>query len=66
MKTRKVSTQSLQSAVSFDEQEHLIEEAESVGMLSDEQQESPDIVETDDQDYSRVMPWIKVSGLGNL
>jgi hypothetical protein len=60
-KSRKVSTQSLQSTVSFEDGEpQVIDEDESVGRLSDELQESPDMVDMDDQDYSKFMPWIKV------
>lgn len=55
MKARKVSTQSLRSDRSDDEHSG---EADSV-MLSDEAQESPD--DCDEQDYSKCMPWIRVS-----
>ena len=61
VKSRKVSTQSLQSNISIDQDEEPLEEQDSGGMMSDEAQESPDVPEQDDQDYSKFMPWIKVS-----
>ena len=61
IKGRKVSTQSLQSTVSFEDGEAQVkDEVESVGIQSDDIQESPDLVEVNDQDYSKFMPWIKV------
>ena len=61
-KGRKVSTQSLQSTVSFEDGECQVkEETESVGLQSDETQEYPDLVDGSDQDYSKFMPWIKVN-----
>ena len=53
-----MSTQSLKSDRSDDEHSG---EADSGGMMSDENQESPDYQEPDEQDYSKYMPWIKVS-----
>ena len=61
VKSRKVSTQSLQSNISIDQEGEPPEEADSGGMMSDEAQESPDIPDQDDQDYSKFMPWIKVN-----
>ena len=61
IKSRKVSTQSLRSECSDGESV----EADSAGVLSDDNQDSPDNTETqDEQDYSKFMPWIKVSQSG--
>ena len=61
IKARKVSTQSLQSTVSFEDGESQVkEEVESIGIQSDEIPEGSDLIEVSDQDYSKYMPWIKV------
>ena len=58
VKSRKVSTQSLRSECSDGEHSG---EADSGGMMSDENTESPDHPDTEEQDYCKYMPWIKVS-----
>lgn len=55
VKSRKVSTQSLRSECSDGDSG----EADSGGVMSDDNQESPENTE-DEQDYCRYMPWIKV------
>ena len=68
-RTRKVSTQSLKSEKSDEDQQQQqpqqqqqqqVEQPQDDEMLGDEAQESPDPLESDDQDYSTCMPWIKV------
>ena len=59
--SRKVSTQSLRSDQS-NEDDHSTcgGEAESPGIGSDENVDSPADVDEQEQDYSKCMPWIKV------
>ena len=69
IKSRKVSTQSLQSTASTDEHEGVMVATEEEVLSDDIPQEvhSPDqnLEQDDDQDYSKFMPWIKVRHTGS-
>ena len=59
--SRKVSTQSLRSEQSNDDEHSMgAGEVESPGVGSDENVDSPAAEDEQDQDYSKYMPWIKV------
>ena len=63
VKSRKVSTQSLQSATSTEETPSsyaIFEENEAAANVADVVTEPQDFADTDDQDYSRSMSWIRV------
>lgn len=66
IKSRKISSHSLQSDAKFVEEEAPAEDTESVAMMSDDTQESPidKDVEVEDEHLYTNLPWIKVSIVG--